>query len=111
MDIQFQMKDRMLIVHIQGEIDHHTCNEIRDKLDHEIKKQNALHIIFDFSNIQFMDSSGIGVIIGRYRNLQSQGGRVGIVKVNSQVDRIFELSGLYKIIPKYFSIDEAVSNL
>lgn len=111
MDIKFITKNRTLVAVLSGEIDHHTCNEIRLQIDYEIEKNKVNHLIFDFSNIRFMDSSGIGVIIGRFRNLQSHGGKVGIVKVNPLVDRIFELSGLYKIIPKFNSIEEAVSNL
>lgn len=111
MDIKYSMKQDNLIVHISGEIDHHTAENIREKLDKEFKRQNAKNIIFDFSDIQFMDSSGIGVIMGRYKNAKERGGRVGIINVHPQVDRVFQLSGLYKIISQYHSLDEAILSL
>ncbi|NLK97195.1 anti-sigma F factor antagonist [Defluviitalea saccharophila] len=111
MDIKYSMKKGSLIVRISGEIDHHTSENIREKLDREFQRQNAKNIIFDFSDIQFMDSSGIGVIMGRYKNVKERGGKVGIFNVHPQIDRIFQLSGLYKIINHYHSLDEAVSSL
>ncbi|HHW68232.1 MAG: hypothetical protein PWP07_1093 [Epulopiscium sp.] len=111
MDIKYSMKKGSLIVRISGEIDHHTSEDIREKLDREYQRQNAKNIIFDFSDIQFMDSSGIGVIMGRYKNVKERGGQVGIFNVQPQIDRIFQLSGLYKIINHYQSLDEAVASL
>lgn len=105
------MKNRNLIVTVSGEIDHHTAEDIREKIDREYSRSNAKNIIFDFSGIQFMDSSGIGMIMGRFKNIENQGGKMAIVHVTPSVDRIFQLSGLYKIIRSYGNMEEAVQSL
>ena len=69
------------------------------------------NIIFDFKNIRFMDSSGIGVIIGRYKKISSEGGKVSVVNVNDRVKKIFNLSGMNKIINIYDTYEEVASSL
>lgn len=113
MNVSYLLKKGNLIVKISGEIDHHSSEIIREKLDREYKKQNAKNIIFDFSDIQFMDSSGIGVIMGRYKSTRERGGKIGVYNVNSQIERVFKLSGLYKnkIVNPYHNLEEAILNL
>ncbi len=111
MQIFFTIQDRNLIVTIEGEVDHHTSVEIRERVDREYQRRRARNIIFDFSNIQFMDSSGIGVLMGRYRNVMILGGNVALYGVGDQVDRVLSISGIYKIMKNYDSIDEAIVNL
>ena len=72
---------------------------------------NLINIIFDFKNIRFMDSSGIGVIIGRYKKISSEGGKVSVVNVNDRVKKIFNLSGMNKIINIYDTYEEVASSL
>ncbi|NLL70069.1 MAG: anti-sigma F factor antagonist [Epulopiscium sp.] len=105
------MEKRNMIIKIQGEIDHHTSEALREKIDKAYERYNAKNIIFDFSEIPFMDSSGIGVIMGRYRNSSQKGGQVAIVHLQPQIERVFQLSGLYKIIHRYETIDEALKML
>lgn len=111
MQIFFATRDRNLIVTIEGEVDYHTSVEIRERVDREYQRRRARNIIFDFSKIQFMDSSGIGVLMGRYRNVMILGGNVALYGVGDQVDRVLSLSGIYKIMKNYDSIDEAIVNL
>ncbi|HHX60851.1 MAG TPA: anti-sigma F factor antagonist [Epulopiscium sp.] len=111
MQIFFTTKDRNLIVTIEGEVDHHTSVEIRERVDREYQRRRTRNIIFDFSNIRFMDSSGIGVLMGRYRNVMILGGSVALYGVGDQVDRVLSISGIYKIMKNYDSIDEAIVNL
>ena len=111
MQIFFTTQDRNLIVTIIGEVDYHTSVEIRERVDREYQRRRTRNIIFDFSNIQFMDSSGIGVLMGRYRNVMILGGNVALYGVGDQVDRILALSGIYKIMKNYDSMDEAIVNL
>jgi len=111
MQIHFTTKERNLIVTIEGEVDHHTSVEIREKVDREFQKRRARNIIFDFTNIQFMDSSGIGVLMGRYRNVMILGGDIALYGVGDQVDRVLSISGIYKIMKNYDSMDEAILNL
>lgn len=111
MQILFTTQERNLIVKIEGEVDYHTSVELRERVDREYQRRRALNIIFDFSQIHFMDSSGIGVLMGRYRNVMILGGNVALYGVGDQVDRVLALSGIYKIIKNYDTIDEAIVNL
>jgi stage II sporulation protein AA (anti-sigma F factor antagonist) len=94
-----------------GELDHHSAEYIRQKLDSEIIKSTTKNMIFDFSQLTFMDSSGIGVIMGRFKNVQNLNGKVSLVNINDQIKRIFDMSGLHKIIPVYDSIDTAINKM
>lgn len=111
MEINFSKKNRNLVVNILGEIDHHTAEEIRTKTEKEFSRTNSKNIIFNFKNVNFMDSSGIGMVIGRYKFINSLGGKVAVIEVNSDIDRIFLISGLYKIIESYKSIEDALTSL
>lgn len=111
MEITIEKRNRNLIVAINGDIDHHTSEEIRTKLDKEYTRSSAKNIIFDFSKVDFMDSSGIGMVIARYKNATQSGGKVGICAVSSSVDRIFMMSGIYKIIQKYDSMEDALKEM
>lgn len=111
MNILCNCCDRNLIIKVIGEIDHHTSEMIREKIDKEFSRSNAKNIIFDFSGINFMDSSGIGVIMGRYRNTEQIGGKVAIVGANQSLNRIFNISGLHKIINSYDNMEQALKNL
>lgn len=104
-----ELRGRSLLIQISKELDHHNAVTIREKADQLIDKNYVNQIIFDFSNSEFMDSSGIGVIMGRYKKIIFTGGKVAVTNVNSSIDRIFKLSGLYKIIDKYTTIDEALN--
>lgn len=100
-----------LIITMDKELDHHIAEDIRKKADEYIMRRRARNILFDFRNTEFMDSSGIGAIMGRYRLADSVGGRVGIVNTNSNIDRIVLLSGLHKVVHTYGSFNEAIKEL
>lgn len=111
MEIITNIEDRNLIIKIKGDIDHHTAEEIRDKSEKEFKRLNAKNMIFNFEGVSFMDSSGIGMIIGRYKNIEKQGGNIAVCNVPESVKRIFNMSGLHKIIPCYDTQEEAMDKL
>lgn len=108
MQIKFSTKGSTLIISIIGELDHHSAETVRRKADYEIMKSTTKNLIFDFSQTTFMDSSGIGVIMGRYKNIEKLNGKAAAVNVNDQIARIFEMSGLSKIIPICDNIDSAI---
>lgn len=111
MELEFKLKDKTLIVSISGEIDHHTSKGIREKVDKEINNSPINNLLFNFSKVSFMDSSGVGVIIGRYKVIQELGGKIGIIGLSPHIRRVFEISGLFKIIPFYANIQEALDNM
>ncbi len=90
-----------LLVTLPGEIDHHSTRILADRIDETILQKNITGLIFDFSDTHFMDSSGIGLLVGRYRKLESLGGQMSIQGVNPHMAKILRLSGIEKIIGKY----------
>ena len=99
LNINFIKQDKQLIVEITEEIDHHVAEKIRRKVDDEITRYMPRKTIFDFSRVSFMDSAGIGMIIGRYKMMKLIGGSLEIINISSTVRRILEMSGINKIIP------------
>lgn len=97
----FVIKGTNLTIHMPKELDHHNAEEIKREADRLLGTRNIRSIIFDFEKTSFMDSSGIGMIMGRYKNLRSAGGTVLAVRVNERIRRILTLSGVYKYIDIY----------
>lgn len=110
--IKYSLDNKNLVIEFMStELDHHITNEVRDEIDDILMSKSVKNIIFDFKNIKFMDSSGIGVIIGRYKKVSNEGGKVSVVNVNARVKKIFNLSGMNKIIDIYDTYEEVVSSL
>lgn len=111
MGIAFRCIDRNLIVKFIGELDHYNCEKIKGEVDDLISEHNIKNLIFDFQNIDFMDSSGIGIIMGRYNRVKDFGGEVAIVNIKDKLNNILEMSGLYNVASKYETIDNALKNI
>ncbi|PRR76798.1 Anti-sigma F factor antagonist [Clostridium liquoris] len=111
MYLKFENNNEKLLVHMMGELDHHSAEEVRNKIDDRLNRDDMKKLIMDFSGVSFMDSSGIGVVIGRYKKLAYKNGTVCITNVNETVRRVFELSGMFKIIKLYNSNEEALENI
>ena len=99
MKITYIKKDKRLIFEIEEDIDECCVQKIRRRIDNEIQRYMPKEVIFDFSNVSFMDSAGIGLIIGRYKLINMIGGELKIANVNTQIQKIFEMSGLLRLIP------------
>lgn len=99
LNTKYENKDKTLIFEITEEIDHHTTEKIRRKMDNEIKRYMPKKIVFDFNQVTFMDSAGIGMLIGRYKTMKMLGGEAGLINVKPGIKKIFEMCGLLKIIP------------
>ncbi len=93
-----EVKGNTLTIKVPEELDHCRAQEIRQETDRLLIRNQIRHIVFDFSRTGFMDSSGIGVIMGRYRSIRLLGGTVKAVHVGGQVERILRLSGIHKVI-------------
>lgn len=96
--INLETKKDVLLIRLKGELDHHTAENLRNKVSDEIEKNNIHHIVLNLEELTFMDSSGLGVILGRYKQIQSQGGEMVVCSISPAVKRLFEMSGLFKII-------------
>lgn len=109
--INFSLDNKNLIVEfLATELDHHIANEVREEIDYVLKEKQVKNVVFNFSNIKFMDSSGIGVVIGRYKQVSSEGGKVAVININDRVRKIFDLSGMNKIIGVHNTYEDALSS-
>ena len=97
MYINYKMDEKTLEVAFEEEIDHHTCLKSAIMIDDAIKKYLPKKVAFDFENVGFMDSSGIGMLIGRYRKIIRNNGAAEITNLRPELRRIFEMSGILKI--------------
>lgn len=99
--MQYQIEENCLTIFLPAELDHHYAEEIRREADKVIEERHIKHIIFDFRDTSFMDSSGIGVIMGRYRNIYLLGGDVWAVNASERMKKILSMSGVTKIMQLY----------
>ena len=98
MEVCYKKEDKLLILKIDEEIDHHIVEKIRRKADYEIETHIPRKVIFDFNNVSFMDSAGIGLILGRYKNVSVLGGKLEIINANNQLYKILKMAGLSRLI-------------
>lgn len=101
METLLEYKDDTMIVRLTGELDQHYASRLRTAIDSQVAHRGIHKIVFDFSKVGFMDSSGIGVIMGRYRLMQSVGGRVCAFGVSPRLDKLIEMSGIKRIVSIY----------
>lgn len=99
MESKFYEEDKLLVFKITDEIDDCNVQRIRRKADYEIERYMPKKVVFDFDSVTFMDSSGIGLIIGRYKFTNMLGGKLEVANLTQNVKKIFEMSGILKLIP------------
>ena len=109
MRANYYEKDKLLILKINEEIDECSVKNIRRKADYEIERFMPREVVFDFDSVTFMDSAGIGMVIGRYKQAQMFGGKTFITNLNQEVKKIFRMSGVLKIIPE-INLEEKLEN-
>lgn len=98
MEVILISEKRTVTAKIDSDLDHHSSIRVRNAVDTKIKSSNAVNVIFDFTQVDFMDSSGIGMLMGRYKITKILGGKTVIFGVKKQVRRIIDLSGIDKLI-------------
>jgi len=99
LESKYIKEDKLLILEMTEEIDHHWAEKIRRKADDEITRYMPRKVILDFNNVTFMDSAGIGMVLGRYKMINMLGGTLEMKNVSTSVRKIFEMSGITKICP------------
>lgn len=99
--MDYQIKENCLTIFLPREVDHHNAEVIRKEADRTIENHHIKYIVFDFEKTEFMDSSGIGTIMGRYRMIQLIGGEVCAVHANTRMKKILTMSGVTKIMQIY----------
>lgn len=97
MDTLISTKSGVSIAKIKGDLDHHTAKFIRGEIDREIASARPKRLIIDFSGVTFMDSSGIGLIMGRYKLMQDYDGEVIIASPPDYIRKVLRLAGVDKL--------------
>lgn len=111
MEVNYEKKENILVVTVKGEIDHHTSVMLREGTDHQLDKICGKHLLFCFQEVTFMDSAGIGVLLGRYKRISGLGGKMAIACAGDRVRLILQMSALTSIIPLFPSKEEAFGYL
>ena len=99
--MKYQVQENCLTIFLPEDVDHHNAEEIKREADRLIDREHIRYIIFDFADTGFMDSSGIGVIMGRYKKVYMMGGEVWAVHTNERMKKILTMSRVMKIMQIY----------
>lgn len=98
-----------LVIHLPKELDHHNCRNLRYETDLLLSENYINRVVFDFSRTEFMDSSGIGVLLNRYKQMAGSGGSVVLYGAGTQVRRILHVGGLARLVPCFETKEAALS--
>lgn len=111
METIFEMKDDILIAKLFGEIDHHVAEKIRTDIDKTMDMYKAKNLVFDFAKVSFMDSSGVGIVLGRFKKINTKDGQVVICGCDKFVERILYMSGVFSLIKKVDNGELAIEEI
>ena len=109
MEVIFKISGDILISNIRGELDHHSASTLRQAIDRAMKAFQCRHLILDFSGVGFMDSSGIGVVLGRYKKLSKSGGKIYISGCSKYIEKLLDMAGVFSLVPEADDQDSAVA--
>ena len=108
MEIEKLICDDCLIMRLRGELDHHQAEQVRAAADEALQDKGLQRLILNLGGLSFMDSAGIGVILGRYKQMQQRQGQMSICETPRAVAKVLEISGIPRVIPFYKSEIEAL---
>ena len=103
----YEKENKRLTFEIHEEIDEYVVQNMRRRIDNEIERYMPKEVIFDFNKVSFMDSAGIGLIMGRYKKIRDKGD-ISVVGADESIKRILLISGLHKIVYIYDNLMDAV---
>ena len=98
--LNYDVRRHTLFVRLENDLDHHAASLMRDELDALLGDASIQRLVLDLKKLRFMDSSGIGFIIGRYKLMARRGGSVAVMNADRRMDRIFEMAGLYQLVDR-----------
>lgn len=101
--------DGNMIIHVDREVDHFAADRIKTEFEKYYIRGHVKNVIFDMSEVEFMDSSGIGMIMGKYKKLKYIDGKVMVAAVPDNIDRLLKMSGIYSFILKYDNVIQAIN--
>ena len=108
-DIEYCAPKRILTVFLSGELDHHTSRSIREQVDIAITKHRPALLVLDFSRVTFMDSSGIGLIMGRYRLISDFGGDILVANPPEGILKLLKLGSVERIVRIVYTAHSAAA--
>jgi stage II sporulation protein AA (anti-sigma F factor antagonist) len=97
MAVRIESADNKVTAYLEGELDHHTAKGIREKIDEHIERLSPSLLVLDFKNVTFMDSSGIGLVMGRYRTMQMLNGKLVVKNASLHIRKVMRLAGLDRL--------------
>ena len=98
MSLKLQIAPESITAYLSGEIDHHSAAYLREKIDDAIEKNSPSELIMDFSAVTFMDSSGIGLVMGRYKLVNEIGGSIILTGLDKGTSKVMKIAGLEKLV-------------
>lgn len=104
----YEAEDQALVIHLPKELDHHNCKNLKYETDLLLAENYISKLVFDFSQTNFMDSSGIGVLLSRYKQMEGSGGKVAIYGAGVHILRILTIGGIIKLVKRYDTKEEAI---
>lgn len=105
----YEARGHVLIIHLPEELDNHNCRNLKYETDLLLAENYINKVVFDFSKTVFMDSSGIGILLNRYKQMIKNGGKVTLYGAGTQVGRILAIGGISKLIEHFESKEAAVA--
>lgn len=96
----FERREQRLIVFLEGELDHNTAAGMRAEIDNQLRDRRITELVLDLGGVSFLDSSAVGLVLGRYKLMASRGGRVRISRPGPRADKLMALSGVYDLVSK-----------
>ena len=104
--MMIEKREEHLLVYLSGDIDHFCAEKLREEIEEHLRDRSIKRLTLDFSLVSFMDSSGIGMLIGRYKTMAERGGSVLARGMQPSVRRLFHMAGLHRIIAEQESESE-----
>ncbi|MDI3327446.1 MAG: anti-sigma F factor antagonist [Alicyclobacillaceae bacterium] len=101
----------VVVARLRGELDHHTSEAVRECVDAALEEAGSPFLLWNLAELSFMDSSGLGVLLGRYRRISQQKGKMAVCGPTAPVRRLLELSGVLSIVPVYDDETTAIAAL
>ena len=95
--MQISLSEESMTAYLSGEIDHHNAKGIREEIDETVQRAGPKELVLDFRDVGFMDSSGIGLVMGRYSLMQELGGRLLVVNMSGHIAKVMRLAGLDRL--------------
>lgn len=110
-EMKLGIANNALIVKFIGDVDNLVCESYKNKLETIINENKYKKVIMDFSNVTFIDSSGLGLILGRYNQLKKYNGNLYMTGVNKQAEKIFNIAGIWTIMDRYDNLEQAIKTV